>query len=160
MLRVLYTLVFMTCIMSLTAQSVKFTVEVDRDTLMLGEAVNVIYKIENANGSFQQPDYDDFYLLSGPNTQSSFTMINGEVEQSMSYSYVLAPRMEGKLTLGEAGLEIDGDRFSAPEVHFHVLPNPDGVDFQPPTIEDYPLPERKAPRKESKPKKKHKIVEI
>jgi hypothetical protein len=160
MSRVLIAILLILGVNLLSAQSVKFSVEVSNDTVALGQTFSVTYKIENSTGVFQPPLYEDFYLAGGPNTQSSFQMINGEVEQSVSYNYIFIPKYEGKLKLGAAGLDVNGEMFNSPEVEILAIPNPDGDPGVPPLYDTNPY-QKPAPKpNKTEPKKKRKTVDI
>ena len=62
-------------------------VEVSADTVAAGEIVEVSYTIENGDGRFEMPEFEGVPLVSGPNTSSSFTIINGEKSSSQTYSF-------------------------------------------------------------------------
>ena len=49
--------------------------------------------LENANGSnLRPPAMNDFQVLSGPNQSTSMQWVNGNVSQSITYSYILKPK--------------------------------------------------------------------
>ena len=82
---------------SFTQPTIK--VEVSADTIATGEMVEVTYTIENGEGKFDAPDFSGLPLISGPNTSTSFMIINGEKSSSQSYSYILRPMEESILEI-------------------------------------------------------------
>jgi hypothetical protein len=74
-------------------------VEVSADTIQPGEYLEVTYTIENGEGKFEGPDMTGLPLISGPNTSSSFMIINGKKTSSQSYSYVFRPQKEEILVI-------------------------------------------------------------
>jgi len=77
-------------------------VEVSADTVALGEVVEVTYTIENGDGKFVAPDFNQLPVISGPNTSSSFIYQNGKMSSSQSYAYLFRPEEEGTLKIPEA----------------------------------------------------------
>ena len=72
------------------SQETSFTVSVWPDTLLLGNQLEVSFKLENGNSQdFTPPAFEGFNIVAGPNTSSSMMMSNGAVSQSITYSYYL-----------------------------------------------------------------------
>jgi len=111
----------------LQASDIVFRVEVSTDTVLLGNYFELKFTVENARGSFVPPDFSGFELVGGPNQASSFSMINGVVTNSSSYTYYLEPLHEGLLYIEPASIDIDGKIMETPNLEIVVLPNPDGI---------------------------------
>lgn len=110
----------------------KFTAEVSNDSILLGNAFEVIFTLENARGTnFQMPDFSDFLVVGGPNQSSSFSMMNGEVTQSVSYSYFLEPKDVGNFYIEPASVEAADMVLETQPLEIIVVPNPDGIIQQP-----------------------------
>ncbi len=124
---ILSTLVLLLLSMLSYAQEVVFKQELSYDTLLMGNVLEIKYSIENANGDFQAPEFSDFTIISGPNVSSQFSMINGSVTQSASYSYFLRPNVEGLITIESATLENGENLWSTDPINIVVQPNPDGI---------------------------------
>ena len=125
-----YLLVIILCLGSLAllqGQDVVFKQELSYDTVYIGNALQVKYSIQNANGDFQAPEFDGFVIVSGPNVSSQFSMINGAVTQSASYSYFLQPETTGIYTLAPAVLANGDNQWSTEAIEITVLANPDGI---------------------------------
>jgi hypothetical protein len=103
-----------------------FNVEIERDTILLGNTFELTYVIENVKGDFVPPDFSGLRVVSGPNTSSQFSMINGKTTRSASYSYILMPQKEGEYIIPPAELESGDEIFTSHEVPIFVLPNPEG----------------------------------
>ncbi|MCH8284967.1 BatD family protein [candidate division KSB1 bacterium] len=54
------------------------------------------------------PELKDFYILSGPNQSTNIQFVNGTMASSKTLSFILKPRIVGKLTIGKATLEGNG----------------------------------------------------
>ncbi|TVQ45600.1 MAG: hypothetical protein EA362_08525 [Saprospirales bacterium] len=109
------------------AGDVVFKVEVSSDTVLIGNYFQLKFTVENARGGFVPPDFYGFEVVGGPNQASSFSMINGKVTQSASYTYYLEPLQEGILFIEPASIEIGGKIMETPILEINVLPNPDGI---------------------------------
>lgn len=110
------------------SQEASFSVSVQPDTLLLGNQLEVSFKLENGNSqNFTPPAFEDFTLIVGPNMSSSMMMVNGTVSQSVSYSYFLEAKEAGVFFIPPAKIETKaGDLFTEP-LEIIVLPNPDGI---------------------------------
>jgi hypothetical protein len=161
------------CSIALAQKPVRFVAEASSDSVLMGHYFEVSFLLENANArNFSMPTLDPaLELLSGPNTSSSFSMVNGESTQKVRYSFVVRPAREGFFTIPPASIEADGKRIETESVEIYVGPNPEGLPQ--PEVEKSPSPfrmdfgdffGRKAPSFPSLPKetqeKKRKTVKI
>ena len=78
------------------------------DTVAIGKPFEVNFIIENAKGQIEVPEFIGLKLVGGPNQSSSMSIINGEMSQSMSISYILMAEEEGDWVIERAHLDIDG----------------------------------------------------
>jgi hypothetical protein len=77
--------------------------------------------LENANGEgLRPPSMPDFQVLGGPNSSTSMQWINGNVTQSITYSYVLRPKQEGTFKIGKAGITVSGVNMESNELTIEV----------------------------------------
>lgn len=112
---------FCICVASLVfGQQGSLSVKVNKDTIAKDEVVTVEFLLDNLTGNFQAPDFRGFQVVSGPNTSSSFSMMNGEVSQKKSYSYALVPMDEGNLLIGPAIVENNGNVISTEDIEIYV----------------------------------------
>ncbi len=141
------------------AQSVEFNVSVSNDTLMLGNFLEVKFEINNGNGKFIAPDFAGWNVISGPNTASSYSFMNGEVNQSSSYTYYLEAPAEGDFIINSAKLKTEDAELKTPPVKVVVIGNPDGKRQHPKykSEERGQFPEIK---KEEQPTKKRKVTKL
>ncbi|MCB0661132.1 MAG: BatD family protein [Saprospiraceae bacterium] len=151
---------------SLQAQSQKnpvFTVEINRDSVLMGNAFKVTFLLENGKGlNFQVPEFKDFEVVGGPNQSSSFSMVNGDVSQKMSYSFFLSPKMEGSFFIEPASIEVGGKVLETLPMEVNVYPNPDGIIQQDDEViqhnmdfffrdnDEHPQPKMEEPQKKRK----------
>lgn len=87
-----------------------FTTSISKRSVPIGEYFQVSFNI-NANASnFVAPDFKDFDVYSGPNQSTNMSYVNGVVSQSISLSYYLVGKKEGKFTIGAASINVNGKK--------------------------------------------------
>ena len=75
--------------------------------------VRVEFTINRQGGDdFKAPDFENFRVLSGPNSSISQSWINGKSSYKQSYVYLLSPTKFGDLTIGKASINLDGKHWS------------------------------------------------
>jgi hypothetical protein len=85
-----------------------FTASASKTVVGAGEEFEVSFSID-ANGSgFVPPSFSHFNIYSGPNASSSFSFVNGNVSQSISFSFTLAAKEEGTFTIEPASISVGG----------------------------------------------------
>ena len=129
MKKLLFSIVVLTLSIACFAQKeTSFTVEVSTDSILMGNTFEVSFSVENGQGvDFQLPEFANFHVVGGPNQSSSYSMVNGDVTQSMSYSFYLEPKEIGNYYIEPAGIEIDGKYYETQPIEVIVVPNPDGI---------------------------------
>ena len=134
------------------AQDMSFTTSINPDTVLLGNYFEVTFTLENARGqNFVPPLFEDFSVLSGPNQSSSFSMVNGEVSQSLSVSYFLEPGEIGTYTIDVATIDVADETFETLPLEVIVVQNPRGLQLMPRNKkEDKKVAKRKKKRKQYK----------
>ena len=94
-LAVLFLLVFTTATWAAT-----ISVKVDRDTVAVNESFRIIFRAEGSLDG--EPDFsplNEDFELQGTGQSSQFSMINGNVTSSKSYTLTVSPLRPGKLTI-------------------------------------------------------------
>jgi hypothetical protein len=105
---------------SVSAQ--KFTAFVNKDKVALNDNFQVTFKLEGAQSkNITAPSFDDFTVLGAPMTSSSMQFVNGQTTQSVSYSYFLRPKKQGKLTIGSATVTINGKELKTKPLTIEVV---------------------------------------
>lgn len=106
----------------------KLTVKISNDSILLGNYIEVKFTIENvAVKKFEAPDFTGFNIVSGPNQSSSMMISNGEVTQSVAYSYYLEPVDVGNYFIQPAFVETDETVLESIPMEVLVVDNPDGI---------------------------------
>ncbi len=110
------------------AQDLKFTVEVNRQEVLMGNYFEVKFTLENSKGdNFSPPDFSSFHIIGGPNQSSAYSMMNGAVSQSVTYSYYLEPKEVGNYFIEAASIETEDGFLETLPVEIIVSPNPEGI---------------------------------
>ena len=113
-----------------------FEVTVSTDSVLLGNYIEVSFKVENLDGNFEAPEFTDMDIISGPNTSSSIQIINGEKSSQLSYSYYLKPRDVGSHTIPPAYLITEEQTLETLPLVINVYPNPENIITEPQMAED------------------------
>lgn len=132
---------------------------VSSDTLLLGNYLELRFEVLNGSGKFNPPDFAGWRIVAGPNTASSYSINNGEVSQSSSYSYYLEAPSEGEFIIGQARLKSNDGELKTPEIKVVVLPNPEGIRQHPKNKAERTFPEEIIPPADPI-KKKRKAIKL
>jgi len=105
------------------AQDVTLTASVSANVMTVDDRFE--YSVEVAGKStslpdVEFPDFNDFYVLSGPNTSTSIQFINGSMTSSKTLSFIMQPRAEGKFIIAKATINVDGKTYSSKEINITV----------------------------------------
>jgi len=118
-------LVLVLCSQVTSAQE-SFYVKPSRDTVKMGNIINVTFTVENVQGEFEAPKFSKFNQLGGVSLSSSISILNGKMSQSQSYTFTLEPVEEGLQVIEPAMLHTSEETLLTDPLHIVVLPNPDG----------------------------------
>ena len=77
----------------------------------LNERLRVSFVMNQNGDNFTPPSFAGFTVVGGPNQSVSNSWVNGVKSFSKTYTYFLTPNQKGKLTIGQAIIEIDGEIF-------------------------------------------------
>jgi len=136
---------------------------VNTDSLLMGNQLKVSFTLKNARAkNFQAPAFEGFDLLMGPSQSSSMSVINGDMTQETTYSYVLRPKDIGNYFIEPASIELSGEIVETSPLEIIVFPNPDGIIQEDPQqdLNWNHLPWDPPKNKKLKGKKKKKIYKI
>ena len=107
------------------AADITFTAYVSDNDIRMDQRVRYTVKVQGDRGGLPDvsfPDFKDFYVLSGPNQSTNMQWINGKMSSSKSYSFILKPRREGRLTIAPASLDNNGTLMKTRPVTVTVRP--------------------------------------
>ncbi|MGM0635388.1 MAG: BatD family protein [Bacteroidota bacterium] len=99
---------------------VNFEAEASRDKLGLNERLKVEFTIDKDGDNFRAPDFKNFKRLAGPNQSISQSWVNGKSSFKKTYTYFLEPEKKGKLTIGQAEIEVNGKVYKTSPIDVEV----------------------------------------
>lgn len=115
---------------------VKFEAKVSKKKLGVNERLRIDFEMNEDGDNFVPPSFKDFTVVGGPNTQVSNSWVNGKRSYTKTYSYFLAPKKRGTLTIKQAIIEIKGETYKTFPITIEVTapvdkPNapPDATDI-------------------------------
>ncbi len=119
-----------TCLQCIQAQ-LQLDAEVSKKNLSIDETMYINYRIHtegNANVdlnevNFSLPEFEGFDILSTQNYNENM-MVNGKMSQNYIVSFVLKPRLEGKMKIDAAQLSYKGKTIKSPSFSIQVTRNP------------------------------------
>lgn len=98
----------------LRAQSVY--AQVSSKKVQVGVPFEYAVVISVSTNNFTPPSLKDFDIVGGPNQSSSVQYVNGAMSQQLIISYNLVAKREGKLTIGAASVNSNGQKFETAPV--------------------------------------------
>ena len=113
--------------------------EVDRSQIGIGEKLTYTVTQEGGSGgNIDPPSFEGFDVVMGPSTSTSIQMVNGQVSQSKSYTYILRARRPGTVTIEPARIKNRGQIYSSEALTIEVT----GSSSAPPAANRSPAPDR------------------
>jgi hypothetical protein len=153
-----------------SAQEDGFYLQLQSDTVLAGNVLQVSFVANNVAGKFEGPAMEELNVVSGPNTSSSMSIVNGTVTQHASYSYGIYVEGIREVIIPPAYFVTSEGTLETEPTRIIVLPNPEGIIEQPPSpyqsgMFQFNFPEIKRQKKENKTenkpkKKKRKLKKI
>ncbi|MFN6037567.1 MAG: BatD family protein, partial [Bacteroidota bacterium] len=120
MKRIFYLIIFFCLTISILV-SQTFTASVSKKTVAVGEYFQIAFSVNSNASNFTPPDFKDFDIYSGPNQSSSMSFVNGVMSSSISLSYYLVPKREGKFTIGPAKISAGGKQLQSNPIAIEVV---------------------------------------
>lgn len=111
--------------LQLDAQSL--SVNLSSDSILLGNVIQLNFSIEDADGEFEPPQFENMDVVSGPNMSSSIQIINGVRSSKKTISYMLRPKDVGQFFIPPAYLIGEDYNLETQPLELQVYPNPDGI---------------------------------
>lgn len=95
---------------------------VNRSKVAVGQTFQITFTLSNASGgNFEPPSFEEFNVLGGPNQSTNMQIINGNMSQSISYSYHLSPKQVGNFDIGPAYMKVGKQRLQSNVVTVQVV---------------------------------------
>jgi hypothetical protein len=90
---------------------VSVVASVDRNRISFGESVTLTVAVQGAhNGDPSIPKVDGL-TFNGPSTSTSFSFVNGQTSQSISYTYQVTPERTGEFIIPAIGVDVAGKSY-------------------------------------------------
>lgn len=134
MKKYIFFLIFISGLFRITyAEDIKFYASAP-NTVGSGQQFAVTFTVNAAASNFKAPSFKGFSVLSGPNQSSSSSMqiINGKMNQSVSYSftYYLQAGNEGNYTVAPARITVEGKTYESESISIKVVKSSQGANNQ------------------------------
>jgi hypothetical protein len=113
------TIIFLLFAGALAAQ-VTFETKVSKKKLGVNERLKVDFEMDRDGDNFTAPSFAGFRVVGGPIQSMSHVWNNGQRSFSKTYTYFLQPTSEGKFTIKQAKVEIDGQTYKTLPVRVTV----------------------------------------
>ena len=88
---------------------VSFEAKASKNKLGLNERLRIDFEMNENGDNFNPPDFSGFLIVSGPQQSVSRSWVNGVQSFSKTYTYFLTPKKKGKIVLGQAEVNINGE---------------------------------------------------
>ncbi|MFY8185798.1 MAG: BatD family protein [Bacteroidia bacterium] len=108
------------CLFSFQSFAQKFTAQTSKNKVSVGEVFQIAFTINTSASNFKAPSLSDFDVYSGPNQSTSMQIVNGSMSQSISLSYMLSAKKEGKFTIGAASIVVNGTKLESNVIPIEV----------------------------------------
>ncbi len=86
----------------------KLTAQASKNKVAVGESFQISFSLNTSGSNFKAPALNEFDVYSGPSQSTSMSFINGAMSQSISLSYIIAAKKEGKINIGPASINMNG----------------------------------------------------
>lgn len=104
---ILYAMFLSGCGLASTLRAQTFTAHAESNNVAAGQEFQVDYTL-NANGANFTPPAFNGFDASGPSEGTSVNIINGNISQTLTFTYYLVPKAEGTYTIGPASINCGG----------------------------------------------------
>ncbi|MBL7883476.1 MAG: protein BatD [Bacteroidia bacterium] len=120
MKKIAYIFLFLFSIASV-AVAQKFIAQTSKTKVAVGETFQIQFSLNTNGSNFKMPSFSGFDVYSGPNQSNSMSFVNGSMTQSITFSYVLAAKAEGKYTISPAKVVVGGNQIESNSLQIEVV---------------------------------------
>jgi hypothetical protein len=92
-----------------------------KDTVSVGTPFKLEIELKNVSGSFKTPVFQGLRLVGGPNTSSSFSMVNGETSSKAVYTYYLMAEESGSFIIQLHDMESSKEMLTFDEIQITAV---------------------------------------
>lgn len=103
------------------AAQVTFETKVSKKKLGVNERLRVDFEMDRDGDNFTPPKFTGFRIAAGPVQSMNHVWNNGKRSFSKTYTYFLQPTAEGRFTIKQAKVEIDGQIYKTLPVKVVVI---------------------------------------
>lgn len=105
------------------AQDFRFEASVNKTSISSSENIKLTLSLSNAkaSGRMNIPKLTDWQIVSGPSTQNSVNIVNGNMTSTYSEVYVLHPLREGQLQIPEVTVQTDKGKLATKPITISVV---------------------------------------
>ncbi len=104
----------------LVSAQIKFEAKLSKNKLGVNERLRVDFEMNKDGDNFNPPNFDNFQVVGGPTQFVNQSWVNGVRSFAKTYTYFLTPKKTGKLTIGQASIEIDGETYKTVPVAVEI----------------------------------------
>jgi hypothetical protein len=111
---------------TLRANEIHLNATVNRTTIGVNDPLNFQLVMTGNTRSLPDvdlPTFDNFRIISGPSQSTQFSMVNGKISVSKTYSLTLLPRRTGKLIIPPVVVKHNGKTYASQPIVITVLQN-------------------------------------
>lgn len=103
------------------AAEITFIASINKNPVGTNEQFSITYTLNTQGSNFQAPALRDFNVLSGPNQSTSMQFINGNMSQSVSFTYYLTANSEGTFRIDPATINVNGGKVKSNSLTINVV---------------------------------------
>ena len=100
---------------------VSFEAKVSKKRLGLNERLRIDFEMNENGDNFNPPNFMNFQVVSGPQQSVSRSWVNGVQSFSKTYTYFLTPKKKGKIVLGQAEVNINGEIYKTSPIEIEII---------------------------------------
>lgn len=92
------------------AQAPAFYAQVSKNRVTVGEPFQIAFTLNGPGNNLVYSNLKDFNIHAGPNQSQSMSIVNGNMSQSTTISFIISAKKEGKITIGPASVMANGNQ--------------------------------------------------
>lgn len=110
-----FLITFLTLAAFITNAQINFSLSVAEKSISLNDQLYVTYTLSGTSKDVGMPliNFNDWDVISGPNTSVTQSWVNGKSSASIAYSFVLQPKQSGSLTVPSAEIAVHGKNYKS-----------------------------------------------
>ncbi|HEY0029648.1 MAG TPA: BatD family protein [Bacteroidia bacterium] len=99
----------------------KLTLQVSKSKVTVGEPFQITVNLDARGSGLKIANINEFDVYQGPYNSMSTSLINGVLTQSHTLTYIIGAKKEGKVTLGPASMNSNGNTLQSNSVVIEVV---------------------------------------